>query len=124
MAKNYPVKTGFFIATFNLPATTSGIALAGTGMGQYLGTKTNGVVPNITGFISGEVNFLHGTGGFYSGALYPSNDYDYQTYAQHATTYNKSRQINFDASLSSNVYVNGVTQVRAASLFVAFCIKY
>lgn len=92
--------------------------------GDWIGKTTNGQVPNITGFINGEVNFLHGTDGSYGGAIYPSDNYTYQIFAEKQTTTNKSRQINFDASRASDFYVDGVTQVRAASLFVAMCIKY
>ena len=85
-------------------------------MGQYVGTTTEGEVPNITGQVSVGV-YPYGT----TGALYS----DVGGYNQSGTSAPlKNGTIYIDASRVSNLYVTGATKVRAASLFMAYVIKY
>lgn len=90
--------------------------MAGTGFGQYIGTTTEGEVPNITGHASVGM-YPYGT----SGALYLEVG-GYNQSGQ--STPLKNGTIYFDASRVSNLYVTGATKVRAASLFMAYVIKY
>ena len=106
-----------FIPTFKLPTTTDGRALAGTSFGSYLGTTTNGVLPNITGIVNAPVY----------GALTPPSGVFYAPSGNWTTLRGDAAAhppTAFDASRSSALYANNTTQVRAASVFIAFCIKY
>ena len=97
-----------------MPSTTDGRALAGTSFGSYLGTTTNGQVPNITGGTGGCVGNVAPYGVFYQGGQYGTAGGGSGKFYQNV----------FDASRSSSLYTNNATQVRAASLFIAFLIKY
>lgn len=108
--------------TFNLPDLSGKLPLYDSG--ATLGSTTSGKAPNITGFAQGEVNFIKSSSGFYGGALYSSNNYNYQTRVEQSTTYNQSRQINIDASLSSSVYDDNATGITPAGIYTLWCIKY
>lgn len=89
-----------------------------------MGSRTQGLVPNITGFINGEINFLHNGPGTYGGVFYPTDFYTYQTANNYSTQHNQARQLNFDASRGSSRYVADVDFVRPMSVAIAFIIKY
>ena len=105
-------------STFNLPTLTDGRVVAGTA-GSYIGTTTNGQLPNITGTINRAVMYPNngGTGAFTfsssSGNIPGPN-----------SGQPKQILITFNAANCSSLYQDGATQVRAASLFMAYCIKY
>lgn len=105
-------------ATFNLPKTTDGRVIAGAGA-AYLGTTTEGVVPNIRGYIENttwtHAGMQNATGPFTANGI---------TGSYGATSGNQGSRLNFDASRVSNLYLDAATQVRAASLFMRHIIKY
>ena len=72
------------------------------------------MLPNITGSTGGCVGNVAPSGAFTQGGQYGTA----------GGGSGKFYQNNFNASRSSALYVDGSTQVRAASVFVAFCIKY
>ena len=94
--------------------------LAGTSPYSYLGTTTEGQLPNITGIL--DTGDRRWNTNALSGAFYGTNGGANKYTNQVSTT---TTQIGaFDASRCSTLYVNGTTQVRAASLFVCMIIKY
>lgn len=88
--------------TFRVPTLDSIFIEAGQAnrVGYYLAPG----LPNITGWVHGEVNFLHNNSNSYDGAFYPSKEYNYEVSVVNSTTYNQSRQLNIDASRSSSIY--------------------
>lgn len=112
-------------ATFNVPAITDGRVVAGS-TNAYLGSKTNGMVPNIFGTLqtTGSLgqdqrsSTSNGTGALTS--LETSNAFNYGSGGRQSQT----NGIKFDASLVSNLYVTSATQVRAASIYVKMLIRY
>ena len=102
-------------SSFNLPKLSDGRVVAGTGLGQYIGTTTEGQLPNITGQNAmGYSNAGTPSGAFYSGG----------NTSKIGSGAGQIWRVNFNASRSSGLYQDGVTQVRAASLFMAYVIKY
>lgn len=92
--------------TFKLPRSKyNTVTSIITNPGDYV----EPALPNITGWMNGEVNFLHNSSNAFSGSLYPSNDYSYEITPTQSTQHNQSRQINFDASRSSSIYKNNAT---------------
>lgn len=88
--------------TFRVPTISNLFIEAGQAnkIGDYIAPG----LPNITGWINGEVNFLHNNSTSYDGAFYSSNEYNYEVSVVNSTTYNQSRQLNIDASRSSSIY--------------------
>ena len=79
-------------------------------------------LPNITGYMEGELNIFHMTG--YSGAFYPSNHYTYEANAvSQSSQWNYYRAINFNASRSSSIYGKSDT-VQPKSIELSFYIKF
>ena len=83
----------------------------------YVGQKTDGSLPNITGVF--RVDFgrptYTATGCFYDaggGAELRGN------------TAASNCGMGFDASRCSSVYTNGQTRVKSAGVYVMYCIKY
>lgn len=115
--KNYPVKTGFFIATFNLPNCNyyNPYHDPNVALGHY----HSGYVPNITGSIVSVGGNLRSGNETVSGALYVST-------ANNAAAGGNNRGYNgiyFDASRASDAYWNSRT-VLAAGINMYWCIKY
>lgn len=106
-------------STFNLPSTTSGLAIIGTAA-NYLGTTSNGYVPNIKGS-AGVYSLQRNASSTQSGALYNTGA---TYYGYGSSTNNTGLTVNIDASRSSSLYVDGATHIRAASIAMLFCIKY
>ena len=104
--------------TFNLPNLSDGRVAAGTGFRQYVGTTTNGQLPNIKGD-------LPNTAINYAGWSGVNGAFNITSFSAYASVGNiTGSKITFDASRSSQVYSDYATTVRAASLFVPYIIKY
>lgn len=103
--------------TFNLPSLTQGQTPIGM-TGEYIGKSTNGVLPNITGYIAPNSNVTYG------GAFYYDGNESSNGYGSHVSSHAK---IGFDASRSSSIYGNGWydgTKVIPAGSGVSYIIKY
>ena len=89
--------------------------MAGTSE-SYIGQTTEGEVPNINGSIG--FGSTDGTAPV-SGAFY--NGSSIQGIRGNGSNV---KNITFDAKRVSNLYVDGVTKVKAASLYMSYVIKY
>lgn len=88
--------------------------------GGYIGTYTNGQLPNITGSFATAFIGNQNTG-VYSGAFYSTK---YNPGQGAASNGSWSGYYNLDASRSSSIYMNNETGVVPRSLTVKFIIKY
>lgn len=115
--------TGDGSTTFNIPKLDTGDPALGAGV-AYVGQKTDGSLPNITGVIThwnaqSDGNSLLQT----SGCFY--NDDSNKIYKVYVNAQAQADVMtHFDASLSSGVYMNGQTRVKSAGVYVMYCIKY
>lgn len=98
--------------TFNLPKLNTGDPVLGAEV-AYIGQKTDGSLPNITGAFPMQGRNCYGA--FLqisaSGSLAGVN-------------WNATTWTDFNASRSSSVYTNGQTRVKSAGVYVLYIIKY
>lgn len=110
---------GCFLSTFNLPRLDSGDPVLGADI-AYIGQRTDGQVPNITGSIVSVGGNLRSGSETVSGALYVSTENN----AASGGANRGYKGIYFDASRSSSIYTNGQTRVKSAGVYMMYCVKY
>ena len=116
------MKTGFFIATFNLPNLKDRTIRGDWGTGNT-GYATTGELPNIYGHI-GNLNLKNLTSNsFYNGALsYTSFQHEWSGFNHTIETC--IGNITFDAHNSKTAYVRNDNMVIPSSVVMYWCIKY
>ena len=113
--------TGDGSTTFNLPKLNTGDPALGAEI-AYIGQKTDGSLPNITGSTD-KINAYTHFNTTQSGSLYNTEE----TVAGRTSAGQGGgglTTIRFDASRSSSIYTNGQTRVKSAGVYVMYCIKY
>lgn len=101
-----------------MPKINTGDPILGAEV-AYVGQKTDGSLPNITGIVGIYSGF--NTGSLPNGCFYIDSIRDRGGMGAGP---DPKEWLGFDASRCSGVYTNGQTRVKSAGVYVLCCIKY